>query len=612
MRRALLTTGLAVAAGLALAAPAPAAVGDLEFEDCITASEAAGPDPPGSGACEALDDASADGENTGLRLPESVAVSPDGRSLYAVSGNDDAIARFDRNPATGELDFVFCFTGESESGLTNCEGEAPEAVGGGADSGIDDPESVTVSPDGRSVYVTTRGDDSIVRFDRNPATGNIQYQGCISGDTGTGPAGSGACAQLPFAQASGVNSGFDDPKLKEVAITADGESLYAASDIDASVVRFDRNPATGALTYQGCITGEVDSGPMPGGTGACVAIASATDTFGGFGSGLAGPRWVALGPEDRSLYLALSFDDGVARFTRNPSTGALTYAGCITGNSDFAPPCTAAPTAVSGGQASGFNNPRALEISADGSSLYLAGANDFAVVRFARNPSTGALTFTDCLSGSQQVGPTGSDACTLTPGATLVGDGSGLAQVRDLELSFDDQTLYAAAQGDDSVAWFDRDLLGGALSFASCVSADTDTPCSHVPRASAGGGNSGLAGAESVEISADGLSAYANAEDDSAVARFSREPDDDPPNTRLTKKPKKKTTKRKAKFKFKSNEPGSSFECKLDRKRFKPCDSPFKKRVKVKKHKFKVRAIDSAGNVDPTPAKRKWKVVKEL
>jgi len=27
-----------------------------------------------------------------------------------------------------------------------------------------------------------------------------------------------------------------------------------------------------------------------------------------------------------------------------------------------------------------------------------------------------------------------------------------------------------------------------------------------------------------------------------------------------------------------------------------------------KKHKFLVRAIDAAGNVDPTPAKRKWKV----
>lgn len=82
------------------------------------------------------------------------------------------------------------------------------------------------------------------------------------------------------------------------------------------------------------------------------------------------------------------------------------------------------------------------------------------------------------------------------------------------------------------------------------------------------------------------------------------------PDTTITKKPKKKSTKRKAKFKFESSEDGSTFECKLDKKPFKSCESPFKKKVKPKKHKFLVRAIDAAGNVDPTPAKAKFKVLK--
>lgn len=34
------------------------------------------------------------------------------------------------------------------------------------------------------------------------------------------------------------------------------------------------------------------------------------------------------------------------------------------------------------------------------------------------------------------------------------------------------------------------------------------------------------------------------------------------------------------------------------------------KRLKPGKKKFRVRAIDAAGNVDPTPAKAKWKVLK--
>jgi hypothetical protein len=88
------------------------------------------------------------------------------------------------------------------------------------------------------------------------------------------------------------------------------------------------------------------------------------------------------------------------------------------------------------------------------------------------------------------------------------------------------------------------------------------------------------------------------------------EPPDGAPDTEITKGPKKKTTKRKAKFKFESSEAGSTFECKLDKKPFKPCESPFKKKVKAgKKHKFKVRAIDADGNADPTPAKAKWKVL---
>jgi hypothetical protein len=49
--------------------------------------------------------------------------------------------------------------------------------------------------------------------------------------------------------------------------------------------------------------------------------------------------------------------------------------------------------------------------------------------------------------------------------------------------------------------------------------------------------------------------------------------------------------------------------CKLDRKPFRRCGSPFKRKVKPGKHSFKLEAIDAAGNVDPTPASYKWKVI---
>jgi virginiamycin B lyase len=85
--------------------------------------------------------------------------------------------------------------------------------------------------------------------------------------------------------------------------------------------------------------------------------------------------------------------------------------------------------------------------------------------------------------------------------------------------------------------------------------------------------------------------------------------DTKPPQTKITKHPPKKTKKHKVKFKFKSSEPNSTFQCKLDKGKFKKCKSPKKyKRLKTGKHKFAVRAIDAAGHVDPTPARSKFKV----
>ena len=85
--------------------------------------------------------------------------------------------------------------------------------------------------------------------------------------------------------------------------------------------------------------------------------------------------------------------------------------------------------------------------------------------------------------------------------------------------------------------------------------------------------------------------------------------DTSPPQTTIAKKPRRQSAQRLAKFRFSSSEPGSRFECKLDKGRFKPCANPFKRRVKPGKHRIEVRAIDKAGNADPTPARYAWRVV---
>jgi hypothetical protein len=85
-----------------------------------------------------------------------------------------------------------------------------------------------------------------------------------------------------------------------------------------------------------------------------------------------------------------------------------------------------------------------------------------------------------------------------------------------------------------------------------------------------------------------------------------------PPQTSITKGPKKKTKSKKATFAFSSSEPGSTFECSLDGAAFHACASPMTATVKeLGRHNFLVRARDTHGNLDTTEASWSWKVVKK-
>jgi hypothetical protein len=86
--------------------------------------------------------------------------------------------------------------------------------------------------------------------------------------------------------------------------------------------------------------------------------------------------------------------------------------------------------------------------------------------------------------------------------------------------------------------------------------------------------------------------------------------DTTPPETTLTNVPKDKSKQKTATFGFGSNEP-VTFECALDRGAFEPCTSLKTYKVKKGQHTFEVRAIDGAGNVDPSPAGDDWKVKKK-
>ena len=65
----------------------------------------------------------------------------------------------------------------------------------------------------------------------------------------------------------------------------------------------------------------------------------------------------------------------------------------------------------------------------------------------------------------------------------------------------------------------------------------------------------------------------------------------------------------KATFRFSSSEAASTFSCKLDKKRFRRCTSPkVYKRLEPGRHVFRVKARDPAGNLDATPAIKRFKI----
>jgi len=84
--------------------------------------------------------------------------------------------------------------------------------------------------------------------------------------------------------------------------------------------------------------------------------------------------------------------------------------------------------------------------------------------------------------------------------------------------------------------------------------------------------------------------------------------DTDPPETTIDKAPPRKSTKRLVKLRFSSDEAGSTFECRFDNRAFGACTSPLKTKAGPGKHRFYVRAIDAAGNVDADPASVRFKV----
>ena len=291
----------------------------------------------------------------------SVTVSPDGGSVYAAGNGDNAVAVFSRDAASGLLTF---------------QQMLKDGVGGV--DGLALASSVTVSPDGGSVYAAGRSDNAVAVFSRNPATGLLTFQQVLQD-------GVGGVDGLAWAAS--------------VTVSPDGGSVYAAGESDNAVAAFSRNPATGLLTFQQMLQ----------------------DGVGGV-DGLALASSVTVSPDGGNVYAAGAGEKAVGVFSRNPATGLLTFQQVLKDGV---------------GGVDGLAGASSVTVSPDGGSVFAAGNGDNAVAVFSRTPAPGFLTFQTVLRDG-------------------VGKVDGLWGAVSVTVSPDGGSVYAAGQLDNAVAVFSR------------------------------------------------------------------------------------------------------------------------------------------------------------
>lgn len=207
----------------------------------------------------------------GIGGASAVAVSPDGRYVYVAGRSDDAVAVFDRqtdpaDPNYGKLTF-------------RCKIEdGPDPT-----DGLDDPQSIAVSPDSSHVYVASSGDDDAVAVLREPPCPDP-----------------GCCAVFVEAKKDVQSPLYGLQGAKGVAVSPGGGHVYVVASREDAVTGFERNPLTGALSWIQTVRRNHPYIP------------------------LGGAAAVAVSADGAYVYVAAAGDDAVAVFRRDATTGMLT------------------------------------------------------------------------------------------------------------------------------------------------------------------------------------------------------------------------------------------------------------------------------------------------
>ncbi len=426
MRLPLLSLITALVA-LAFSVPvASAATGDLTFSSCQSNAAVTGQ------SCTV---------DTGvLNLVNDVKISPDGKNAYAIAASSHSLVVFDRNTTTGALTL--------KTGAAGCFANA--AIGGQSCTVIagllDAPKALAISPDGKNVYAVASSSNTLVSFDRDTTTGALTQKsgadGCLSNENRSpcttwldglflvgavtvspdgktvyavadiqGGAGAGMVTAFPRDSTTGTLSTAGSTCVASAAdvrarcvvstgvfvltaasaklvVSPDGRNAYLNARFSNSLVIFDRDTTTGALTLKSGADGCVANAPL----GTCAVIADY----------MPDPLSVSISPDGANVYVDAGGSaeeiDTVIIFSRNATTGTLTKLtganGCLA--SATLNDCTVINPAA---QPAGNFDSKNVVISPDGLNAYIASFNWNMLLAFDRSTTTGALTLKSGAAG---------------------------------------------------------------------------------------------------------------------------------------------------------------------------------------------------------------------
>jgi DNA-binding beta-propeller fold protein YncE len=158
--------------------------------------------------------------------------------------------------------------------------------------GLGAANAVTVSPDGKNVYVAGSGTDSVAILRRDPDTGGL-----------TQAPGRSACISQAGGAGCTIGEALDDPE--DLAVSPDGRNVYVVSGTIHALAVLARNPRTGTLSQLpgrwGCL--------IRGGVAGCQRARGLTVAVG-----------VTVSRDGRNVYTAGEHNrfGGIGVFRRSP------------------------------------------------------------------------------------------------------------------------------------------------------------------------------------------------------------------------------------------------------------------------------------------------------